>query len=86
MFSEVSSEPVLPTRSLNSPYPYALGYPESLSSKNLKEWTVVVKTSLGDENNASNVFSANLREDQGPGSTEKKRDICLGAHFDWQSQ
>ena len=56
MFSEVSSEPVLPTRSLNSPYPYALGYPESLSSKNLEEWTVVVKTSLGDENNASNVF------------------------------
>ena len=63
---------MLPTRSLNSPYPYALGYPESLSSKNLEEWTVVVKTSLGDENNASNVFSANLREDQGPGSTEKK--------------
>ena len=43
---------------------------------------MVVKTSLGDENNASNVFSANLREDQGPGSTEKKRDICHGAHFD----
>ena len=80
MFSEVSSEPVLPTRSLNSPYPYTLGL--SLSSKNLEEWTVVVKTSFGDENSASNVFSANLREDQGPGSTEKKRDICLRAHFD----
>ena len=34
---------------------------------------MVVKTSLDDENNASNVFSAHLREDQGPGSTEKKR-------------
>ena len=43
---------------------------------------MVVKTSLGDENNASNVFSAHLREDQGLGSTEKKRDICLRAHFD----
>ena len=43
---------------------------------------MVVKTSLGDENNASNVFSANPREDQGPGITEKKRNICLGAHFD----
>ena len=86
MFSEVSSEPVLPTQSLNSPSPYTLGYPESLNSKSLAEWTGVVKTSLGDENSASNVFSAHLREDQGPGSTEKKRDICLGAHFDWQSQ
>ena len=47
---------------------------------------MVVKTSLGDENSASNVFSAHLREDQGPGNTEKKRDICLKAHFDWQSQ
>ena len=41
----------------------------------------MVKTSLGDENSASNVFSVHLREDQGPGSTEKKRDICLGFDF-----
>ena len=67
MFSEVSSEPVLPTRSLNSPYPYALGYPQSLSSKNLDG---------GGEN------FARKKKDQGPGSTEKKTDICHGAHFD----